>query len=49
MTSVERERGVGRGEQSLWVQSVQAVIRGFERAFRVTARAGKLHADVFST
>jgi lipoyl(octanoyl) transferase len=49
MTSVERERGVGRGEQSLWVQSIQAVIRGFERAFRVNTRAGKLHADVFST
>jgi lipoyl(octanoyl) transferase len=48
MTSVERELGAGSGEQSLWAQSVQAVIRGFERAFRVTARAGELHADAFS-
>ena len=33
MTSVERELGAGSGEQSLWVQSVQAVMRGFEGAF----------------
>ncbi len=37
MTSVEREGGRGRGEGSLWEQTVQAVIRGFEQAFRVTA------------
>jgi lipoyl(octanoyl) transferase len=39
MTSVEREQGAGSREQELWVQSIQAVIRGFERAFGVEARA----------
>jgi len=48
MTSVERELGAGSGEQSLWTESVQAVVRGFERAFRVTTRAGELHADALS-
>jgi lipoyl(octanoyl) transferase len=48
MTSVERELGAGSREQSLWTQSVQAVIRGFEGAFRVTARVGELQADAFS-
>ena len=37
MTSVERERGAGSGERSLWDQSVAAVIRGFEAAFGVEA------------
>jgi lipoyl(octanoyl) transferase len=37
MTSVERERRAGSGEQSLMVESVAAVIRGFESAFGVEA------------
>jgi lipoyl(octanoyl) transferase len=37
MTSVEREKGEGRGERELWDQSVTAVIRGFETAFGVEA------------
>ena len=44
MTSVERERGKGKGEGSLWEETVAAVIRGFEVAFGVTARAGELAA-----
>jgi lipoyl(octanoyl) transferase len=35
MTSVERERGAGSGEQSLWDETIAAVIRGFESAFGV--------------
>jgi lipoyl(octanoyl) transferase len=35
MTSVERERGEGTGERELWDQAVDAVMRGFERAFDV--------------
>ena len=35
MTSVEREQGAGSRERSLWEQSVQAVISGFESAFGV--------------
>lgn len=34
MTSVEREQGAGSREQ-LWQESVSAVVRGFETAFRV--------------
>ncbi len=34
MTSVQRERGAGSGEQ-LWGEAVQAVIRGFEMTFDV--------------
>jgi lipoyl(octanoyl) transferase len=37
MTSVEREAGRGKGEGSLWDQTVAAVIEGFESAFDVTA------------
>jgi lipoate-protein ligase B len=39
MTSVEREGGRGKGEESLWDQAVAAVVRGFEGAFDVTASA----------
>lgn len=35
MTSVQRERGAGSGEQ-LWQESVAAVVRGFESAFGVS-------------
>ncbi|PYP45705.1 MAG: lipoyl(octanoyl) transferase [Gemmatimonadetes bacterium] len=38
MTSVERELGAGSREQSLMEDSVAAVIRGFEVAFKVTTR-----------
>src|SRR5438094_621340 len=48
MTSVERELGAGSREPSLWAQSVRAVVRGFERAFRVSARAGRPHADALA-
>ena len=37
MTSIERERGAGSGERSLWAQAVQAVTQGFEAAFGVEA------------
>jgi len=39
MTSVERERGKGKGERELWQGAVAAVIRGFEAVFSVEARA----------
>jgi lipoate-protein ligase B len=39
MTSVEREKGEGRGE--LWGVTVAAVIDGFERAFDVKATASR--------
>ena len=39
MTSVEREGGRGKGEGSLWDQTVAAVVQGFESAFEVTASA----------
>lgn len=48
MTSVEREGGRGKGTASLWNHTMAAVVRGFERAFGVTARAGELHADACS-
>ena len=38
MTSVEREGGRGKGEESVWDQTVDAVIGGFEQAFHVSAR-----------
>ncbi len=44
MTTVEREAGRGAGDGSLWEQTTAAVIRGFERAFEVTAQAGELEA-----
>jgi lipoyl(octanoyl) transferase len=37
MTSVDREGGRGKGEGSLWDQTVAAVVTGFEEAFTVTA------------
>ena len=37
MTSVEREGGRGTGEGSLWEQTIEAVIGGFEKAFQVSA------------
>jgi len=43
MTSVERETGdrdSGLGTRELWDRVVAVVIRGFERAFNVTAAAG---------
>ena len=36
MTSVERERGDGRGDRELWGDTVAAVIRGFEKTLNVT-------------
>ncbi|HXF94633.1 MAG TPA: lipoyl(octanoyl) transferase LipB [Gemmatimonadales bacterium] len=38
MTSVEREAGAGRSE-TLWRDAVEAVVRGFETAFGITAGA----------
>jgi lipoate-protein ligase B len=40
MTSVERERGGAADRRSLWEAAVTALIRGFERAFGVTAEPG---------
>ena len=34
MTSVDRERGLGTGD-GLWQESVDAVVKGFEKAFQV--------------
>ncbi len=45
MTSVAREAGSGKGEAELWDETVAAVVRGFERSFGVTARAGELAAQ----
>ncbi len=39
MTSIEKERGRGKGEGALWDEAVAAVIQGFEAAFEVVARA----------
>ena len=40
MTSVENEAGMGKGEggTGLWEQTTGAVVRGFERAFQMTAK-----------
>lgn len=38
MTSVEREGGTGTGNGSLWDQTTEAVIAGFEQAFDVEAQ-----------
>jgi lipoyl(octanoyl) transferase len=35
MTSIEREKGKGKGERQLWDASVSAVVRGFAQAFGV--------------
>ena len=35
MTSIDREGGRGKGEGSLWNETIAAVIRGFEAAFGV--------------
>jgi len=43
MTSVERERGKGKGERELWDEAVAAVIHGFASTFSVevtTSREG---------
>jgi len=43
MTSIERERGKGKGETGLWDAAVAAVIHGFANAFNVevtTSRTG---------
>jgi lipoyl(octanoyl) transferase len=37
MTSVEREGGRGTGDGSLWEETIDAVVRGFETAFGVKA------------
>ncbi len=39
MTSIEREQGAGSREQDLWDATLAAVVRGFEHAFGVQARA----------
>jgi len=38
MTSVQKERGTGNGEQ-LWEESVGAVVKGFETAFGVSSHS----------
>src|SRR5439155_980967 len=38
MTSVARETGNGKRETGLWDKAIAAVIRGFEAAFKVTAK-----------
>ena len=38
MTSIEREGGSGKGEGSVWKQTIGAVIQGFEQSFGMTAR-----------
>lgn len=44
MTSVEREGGRGKGEGSLWDQTLAAVERGFESAFDVTVSRAPVEA-----
>ena len=39
MTSVRRETGDGKGETELWNEALPAVVRGFEIAFDVEAKA----------
>ena len=39
MTSVRRETGDGKGETELWNEALAAVVRGFEIAFDVEAKA----------
>ena len=46
MTSVEREKGNGRGERELWEASVRAVVAGFEAGFGVTAHTGALTSSL---
>jgi len=46
MTSIQQETRKRKGERDLWEQTVQAVIRGFTKAFDVTitpSREGILH------
>src|SRR5437773_8290737 len=46
MTSIQQETRKRKGERDLWEQTVQAVIRGFTKAFDVTitpSREGVLH------
>jgi lipoyl(octanoyl) transferase len=40
MTSVEKETGMGKGEggTGVWEQTMAAVVRGFEKAFQMTAK-----------
>ena len=40
MTSVQREGGRGKGEGSLWDQTIGAVLRGFETVFDVKTTKG---------
>ena len=37
MTSIERERGKGKGETGLWAEAATAVIRGFESVLGIEA------------
>ena len=46
MTSIERERGKGKGERELWEASVRAVVAGFEAGFGVTAHTGALTSSL---
>ena len=41
MTSVQRETGSGKREKDRWGETVAAVIRGFERAFGVSAATSR--------
>ena len=45
MTSVGRETGHGKRDTELWTETVGAVIRGFERAFGVTAKLADVTAS----